>query len=327
MGSLVLITTLLVSLRGVQSDPGLPTCELDFEWMFNSKAQSPCLVSAYICGSCRAPASFTLDCGLPNISSPFEYINIDSPLRCDCSTVQYSLVGACAACQSASITTWTDWHSHCTNTYIEQLSDPIPPNTSVPAWAYLDVVSSNNFNVTVARGFVEGGDHPDSTALTPTPTPSSTTSSSQQPTPSSTLLSTSSAPPFSTSSASSVSNSPAVVTSISSAEASKVAPIVGGTVGGIAFIAIITCASIYWYLRRKKAAATAPPSLFQETLQPPTRELLGLGSGSKLYNPDDPSTYPLANDLSSINQASLATGSLSMPTSPRMGSFRGLAEL
>lgn len=37
---------------------------------------------------------------------------------CQCSTVMYSMMGACSACQNATIITWTAWDAACSNVYV-----------------------------------------------------------------------------------------------------------------------------------------------------------------------------------------------------------------
>lgn len=96
----------------------------------------------------------------------------------------------------------------------------IPANTSVPAWAYGDVVSHNTFNVTSAE-MLANQNPPDSSAP---PSPTSTGAGGE---------------------------------SSSSGGASNVGPIVGGVVGGVVFLAAIL-AGLFFYYRRRRTDRPSP---------------------------------------------------------------------
>lgn len=80
-----------------------------------------------------------------------------SSQKCECNTVMFrydksgcapaeqaliaescSLYMACTACQNVSTQPWTFWSQYCSAVYVTQYPQPIPLNTSVPHWAYLD---------------------------------------------------------------------------------------------------------------------------------------------------------------------------------------------
>ena len=37
---------------------------------------------------------------------------------CQCSTVMYSMMGACNVCQNSTFIKWTEWSTACTNVYV-----------------------------------------------------------------------------------------------------------------------------------------------------------------------------------------------------------------
>jgi len=144
-------------------------------------------------------------------------------------------------------TRWTSWSSNCTavappSTY----PNPIPSDTRVPNWAYIDVVTANNFSVAAAQS---AGDSPEATptASQPSPTASSSPNSNQH--------------------------------------KSHAGVIAGAVVGGVAGAALLA-AFIRWYVRRRRRLAGPQPSP-SGVPGPNTSASFG-----KLYDPNDPSTFP-----------------------------------
>lgn len=178
---------------------------------------------------------------------------------CTCSSVYYSLIGGCSACQSATIISyvsvcslnfgrysfnhfrWSDWTQNCTTNvtnvgkYVRVYSscfiscsrvrlifrfpEAIPADTAVPGWAYENVASNNTFNIQA----VLADNSPESTAQSNAP--SSTSSGSV-------TLSVTASVASTTTSSSSSSSSPSA-TSPSSSSSSHTGAIAGGVVGGL----------------------------------------------------------------------------------------------
>jgi len=73
--------------------------------------------------------------------------------------VYYSLLSACANCQNRSWLHWSpDYDANCSTIYDQTFHDTIPLGTKIPHYAYLDVITDNNFNVMAA----ENADGPES---------------------------------------------------------------------------------------------------------------------------------------------------------------------
>ncbi|KAI0812732.1 hypothetical protein BC629DRAFT_961282 [Irpex lacteus] len=361
-------------LHQVNSQLQQPECLPQFEWLYNNESQSPCAVNTYLCRSCRPPertcihsidictsaSSFNYlhtaewdACIIGTIPSGFVYENYESPLYCDCSTVEWMLLGACGACQGGGVVGWSTYQKNCTELYLYKIPGDIPVNTSIPAWAYLELDENNDdFNLTRIQDFVNEGGHPDSSAIITTPTGSSstskipTTTSSQQSTEvffSETLssgpspLPSSSNPPTSSNmfswSSTATSSATSLGTAVSSAtkENSIVPPIVGGIVGGVAGIAAIVGAFMYWFTRRK-VASRRKLEAEQATLVPSQSDWK---NGSRIYNPNDPTTYPLVDAMgnalptpTSFPHTSAYTLSFhSSPPTKMRDDYRGLAEV
>ena len=80
-----------------------------------------------------------------------------SEQSCQCNTVMYryrasrpgrkqaliaescSLYMACTACQNVTTQPWGFWSQFCPEVYVAQYPEPIPANTAVPHWAFLNV--------------------------------------------------------------------------------------------------------------------------------------------------------------------------------------------
>ncbi|TBU46691.1 hypothetical protein BD309DRAFT_587155 [Dichomitus squalens] len=96
----MLLAVVVALLQFVNGQSTNATCSDDYDWMRNSKAQSPCLITAWLQYPCYGPFQVP---GLP--SGPYSY---SGPLNgsaypCACNTVLYSMWAACAVCQGAGI--------------------------------------------------------------------------------------------------------------------------------------------------------------------------------------------------------------------------------
>lgn len=261
---------------------------------------------------------------------------------CMCSSVTYSLLSACGICQGFTYDSWSTWIAQCPANMVSngQYSDTIPSVVTIPQWAFLNITTGGGFNVASAQATanknlpdVSASNVPQNTAGSGAKTtgnlgPTNTYSfpSYSVPTYSCTVPSVS-VPTFSVPTGDGSSDSFHVNTK----RKVNVGAIVGGIIGGISAL-ISTMTGIWLWIKRraKKAAASgtgaataapAPgptPSLDPEKLQsqspaavsgrpeeyfPTTLE--ASPQPLRLYDPDDPSTYPDANPLSNLPTANV----------------------
>ncbi|KAG7092708.1 hypothetical protein E1B28_009038 [Marasmius oreades] len=146
------------------------TCRLaSLQWAQNSAKQSPCAVASSLRGVCTG-GSYTVQSLPPG--SVYLGPSIDTANGCECSTVTYSLMSACALCQNGTVATWKEWSANCRTVSLSTFPSSIPSNVLVPGWAYLDVKTNDIFNPEDAKAHAN---EPESSAL-PIPTSSSSTS-------------------------------------------------------------------------------------------------------------------------------------------------------
>jgi len=246
-------TSFLPSVLSQSNMTSAPTCMLaSFQWSYNSHHQSPCSIAASLLGVCNGGTY-----QVQPISPGHLYLGptLDNANGCQCSTVAYSVLMACAACQNASITAWSVWSTNCAKVFIDSFPEPIPTGISVPGYAYLDVKASDTFDPNIAS---RNANLTESTAV---PEPTTTTSSAQ---------STSSSIPTAT---------PSVSSSSSSVDprTDKIGNAVIGSVIGLA--AILGLFAFLYFRRRQKISsleapesseATSPESPVTETKQVPS---------------------------------------------------------
>ncbi|KDQ18175.1 hypothetical protein BOTBODRAFT_29515 [Botryobasidium botryosum FD-172 SS1] len=125
-------------------------CRDGYAWMDNEEGQSPCVVYAYLQASCLA-GNWTV----PALPQNAAYMP-PSPMQanaCTCSSVTYSTMAACGTCQGSVYTGWGAWIQNCnpTVTNAGKFVSTIPANTSVPKWAFIDPTTSGTFNLTLAQ--------------------------------------------------------------------------------------------------------------------------------------------------------------------------------
>ncbi|OJA18120.1 hypothetical protein AZE42_10803 [Rhizopogon vesiculosus] len=163
---IVVLVATAVAPRGAfaQASSTTVTCLSSFDWMNNSLGQNPCLVASYLTSECL---NYTLTIapvtpgGTP-ISPNLDPTSYDNANDCLCSTVTYSVYGACHACQNATVESWSVWSFNCFTSLTHHSVYPlnIPNGTAIPHCAYLDV-TDDMFNTTAAQ---LDGDSPESTS-------------------------------------------------------------------------------------------------------------------------------------------------------------------
>lgn len=270
------------------------TCLPQYAWMDNSRGQSPCLMAAYLNSACLADPTDAYVYSLPedyHYRPPTE--EVATP--CQCSTIFYSMIAACATCQNRSNLPWSSWQTNCSVDYVSVWPANIPPGTSIPAWAYLDVRPSDAFNVSAAE--TNAAQHPPESSALPSATPSvgfSSTSGMAFPAPSTPVGAPDSSP----------------------GKKSDTGAIVGGVVGGIGGAAIVAGTIAFFVLKGRKRGQTNGYTTAPANEQPAPRGDMGAAYIEKpaydprafvaptpihspqpqpalaVYNPNDPSTFP-----------------------------------
>ncbi|TFK30082.1 hypothetical protein FA15DRAFT_699637 [Coprinopsis marcescibilis] len=253
-----------------------PTCTAQdtIDWSFNSLGQSPCEVASILAGVC---VSEGFRFRLPPLTNPRQFYTgpkVDEQNSCRCSSVVYSLMSACSRCQGGSILQWLPYSANCSTKFHGSYPMPIPEGVAVPRWAYMDVeVERNIFQSSAAvaiAGEVTSADN------APPTIPIPEAPSAQEP-----------------------------------QKTSNVGAITGGVVGGVVFLALIGILAGFFLRRRKQTVeAEKPPDL--DKADSYGVDALALGDESfnthqftgttlsapapplKLYDPDDPSTFPSA---------------------------------
>ncbi|PVG02414.1 hypothetical protein CPB86DRAFT_780355 [Serendipita vermifera] len=152
----VILLILCFGIKLVALQNSNATCSPDFAWALNQAQQSPCLVAAYLGHQCSPDSPFNV----PPISQNQQYLpptgqQINS---CQCSSVYYSLLSACAMCQGSSLDTFTVWTQGCPQANISMGTYPLatPSGTVIPPWAYLPL-SGASFDL-IAAGRNATGD-------------------------------------------------------------------------------------------------------------------------------------------------------------------------
>jgi len=256
MGRLHRLSFLLILIGPALAQLSYPNCSAGWEWSYNTLNQNPCNVAAYLEGECNG-GQFNIQ-QLPSGRMYGGPTAAQSNL-CECNTVVYSLVSACGACQGSSWILWSGWSANCTtvsspSTY----PNAIPNGTRVPHWAYLDVVTGGDWDISAAQS---AGDSPEVTPTAPSTIQASSTATA----------------------------SPAPQSSNSTQKKSHAGAIAGGVVAGIAGAALLTAFTL-WYLRRRRQRAPSPFAGKDEAFgmpEPDTSMSMG-----KYYDPSDPSTFP-----------------------------------
>ncbi|KAJ7063486.1 hypothetical protein C8F01DRAFT_79222 [Mycena amicta] len=251
----VLLSGLLIAaVTNGQGPSTNATCKASFEWSYNSLGQTPCQVAAFLGAPCNDGIFFVP--ALVNATGFYTGPPGDSP--CGCSTVFYSVLSACAECQSGQVLLWENFSKDCTRVYASVYPGDIPDGTRVPHWAYQIIPPGGGFNATLAQLQLNALES------TASPEPSSTSTPPSNP------------------------------SRTASSKKSDAGPIAGGVVGGIVVLLLI-CIAVFWFLRRRRRGdapsnAVPLPMGYHNTgdITPFTSAI----PTPKLYDPADPSTFP-----------------------------------
>ncbi|KAK0500600.1 hypothetical protein EDD18DRAFT_1459340 [Armillaria luteobubalina] len=225
-----------------------------YNWAFNTLSQSPCQIATNLGEVCDS--SFSIP-ALPSDSVYRGPSGGASRMECRCNTVYYSLLFVCAVCQGGGVTVWPTYNLNCTTKYTVFPHD-VPSDTAVPHWAYLSLLS--NGTVDIADAETDTG-----AEVTATATASSASTAT-----------------------STIASGPET-TSASSTGSSKgdTGAIVGGVVGGVLGVAATVIGIIFFVLRRRQqrlGRSQYPEPIF----------VAPSSMGQRLYDPNDPSTFPVS---------------------------------
>jgi len=241
------LVSLFVSAVLAQSDGAV--CLAGYEWNQNSLGQDPCTIGGKLGSFCRGYPVY-----YPQLPNNQTYYIPSGPngTECDCNTVMYSLIMSCVSCQGGAIYPWPPWSQDCGYVYVGQYPTNISQETTVPRWAFYDVTKSTNqtYNDTVASLI---GRDPEET---PKPIPVITLTSATLPGQSTIVQ------PISTN----VSDGPHDVDS--EGGKTNVGAIIGGVVGSVVPLTIISVV-VFFYMRnrRQKQAQQQYPSSEKNTLE------------------------------------------------------------
>ncbi|EAU88753.2 hypothetical protein CC1G_01126 [Coprinopsis cinerea okayama7 len=277
---------------------GTAICVSQSHWAFNSRNQSPCTVASQLGGACVGG-----DFRLPPLDETYVYLGPPrtAATPCRCSSVYYAMLSACADCQDRNFISWSRYNANCSEVYVQTL---FPLASQCPTgliWIFQQM-EEDIFNVTRAQS-ARG---PESVGVgQPTSRPSDASGDDDGKT--------------------------------------NVGAIAGGVIGGVVFLALLGLL-IFWLIRRKRNSKIPPSSMYTPqpysppppVYSPPPEQAMAqnqYADGSnfsasipvpKVYDPNDPSTWPTQQNFSPQNTGSHA-GSPPPPqfpnSYPHNGSF------
>jgi len=210
----VIVAVLALSTVGPRS-PGAwaqqASCPPGWEWNQNSFGQDPCTVASALATVCLDSNSFTI---YPLAQGEYYYPPEQSgTLDCECNTVWYSLIEACASCQGGVVQSWITWTDACVTVYVTQYPYDVPSETEIPQWAFYNVTTLPSETYSDAVAMSVGSDPEDTPDPTTTPSVGNSTGTSRV--------------------------------------KSKTGAIVGGVVGGVAALIILAAAALALQWRKQ----------------------------------------------------------------------------
>ncbi|KIL68698.1 hypothetical protein M378DRAFT_157796 [Amanita muscaria Koide BX008] len=181
-------------------------------WVNNSAGQSPCQVAEKVAAVCIS-SGLTL----PQLDPDTSYFGPTASQNnaCQCTTVFYSLVSACAACQDRTWINFDLFVQNCTQVWAGSGFASIY-NIAIPSYAFLDVASGNTFNKAAAMSVASVFSFPTpNTSIIPKP-------------------------------------------STDHDDSSHKGAIIGGVIGGVAFL--VAAGVLVWMFRRRRRRSIALPT-------------------------------------------------------------------
>ncbi|KAG7085797.1 hypothetical protein E1B28_003337 [Marasmius oreades] len=266
-----------------------------FLWSYNSRGDSPCQMGETLARVC------TPSFNIPSLPDGYYYSGVSggdiSP--CVCNTVYYTMLSVCGLCQNGLSDRFDIWSTNCTRTYDTVYPSALPSGLRLPHYAFLPLDSTNK-TVNVRALQADNGPERTGTATrTPTATSFRSTGTSRS----------GGDDPFGD-------DDPFGFADDLRDEAKKVGIIAGSVAAGI-WVFWAVGAGIVWFICRRNSRRMygAPsqmylqnngaPGVIPYTLVPPssppaTATGSSPGLGEKVYNPNDPSTYPQTPPLATL---------------------------
>ncbi|KAI9455002.1 hypothetical protein BJY52DRAFT_692191 [Lactarius psammicola] len=282
----------------IQVPDCLPAAKANWNWTYNSLEQSPCTTAGYLAAQC-SNGQFTI----PQLAAGNRYTGPSGGTSndiCQCNTVLYSAISACAGCQKGKWSSYDEWTANCSSrATMSTFPQAITNSTRVPAWAFLNVTTSQPWDNITACNF---GGTPESVGT----------------------FRPSFAPQYSTGAALSA----GVIAGVAA----------GVTVAGLVAIAAGVWYLVRRHRRRQTQKGNVKPSSTGGSTQDKTGyESVPWTpqSDMKFYNPSDPSTYPNlvvipgspTNAAAMTTTTSLSTANDSSGAKPHRTNYLGLPEV
>ncbi|KAF7304964.1 hypothetical protein MKEN_01211100 [Mycena kentingensis (nom. inval.)] len=268
--SLTIVALGLVARRVVAQSSNVTTCLPAYSWAINERKQSPCLVAAYMENVCQS--------GLVQVNEIPPSTHYTGPTSaeanlCRCSTPVYSLISACAGCQSRSFLSWTDWAQNCEEVQIAKFLQAVPSQVVVPPWAYINVTQTDNIFSPLAASANASATPPSSSSASPSDSPSSTVA----------------APPAESNTA-----IPVLAPTATSEKKVNAGAIAGGVVGGLAFLVAGGLLASFFMRRRKTGVADRhyPNTTSSFSVQPQLTGSSGIPATAPRASPATIAPYP-----------------------------------
>ncbi|WWC72774.1 uncharacterized protein I206_106738 [Kwoniella pini CBS 10737] len=246
-----IILLLLQSVKGQSTNATCSSIE-STSWMFNNDGESPCLVWSKIQSLCLPQTSYINVPPLLDQSYSYNLLNPQSS-QCQCNSISYSLMSACALCQypNAALPSEQEWSNGC-GSYTDDGLGFNETVLSIPAFAFHQW-----------SGGVFSPDTAQSSKIIPTQSYSTTLSRSFPP-PSSTSHSNSSKSPSSSSSSGATSSKE----DTKNQDKLSWGPILGIIVGVLIFLILIILL-IRWKMTKNKSIKKKEISIKQKKIHYP----------------------------------------------------------
>lgn len=161
------------------SERPLATCSADPLWrrLRNSEGVDPCTLAMNLQRTCTTIDPIVALTGGESYTGP---TSVAAATPCICNTVMYNLVAGCAACQhqlssrvSRNWVSWSTWSALCQDRSSIQdgvWNRAVLFNSTIPAWAYVKVFNSDNFDLQQAVNIGVSSTAGASSTSSPSPT-------------------------------------------------------------------------------------------------------------------------------------------------------------
>jgi hypothetical protein len=133
----------------IQVPDCLPAAKANWNWTYNTLEQAPCTTAGYMAAECNN-GNFTI----PKLVAGNHYTGPTTDDKCQCNSVLYSVISACAGCQKGTWLTYDQWTANCGSpAAMSTFPEAINNDTRIPAWAFLNVTPSEPWDNITACDF------------------------------------------------------------------------------------------------------------------------------------------------------------------------------